>query len=101
MTAFARGGIVDRPTIFPMARGAGLMGEAGPEAIMPLKRTSDGSLGVRAEGGGTVINNFHINAVDARSFADLVRTNKALFESITVENIMRNGAIRGAIRGAV
>jgi|GEM_PF-3586317 len=101
LTAFARGGIVTKPTIFPMARGAGLMGEAGPEAIMPLKRTSDGSLGVRAEGGGTVINNFHINAVDARSFADLVRTNKALFESITVENIMRNGAIRGAIRGAV
>jgi len=46
---FARGGIVDRPTLFPMARGAGLMGEAGPEAVMPLKRTASGDLGVRAQ----------------------------------------------------
>jgi phage-related minor tail protein len=49
VTAFARGGIVDRPTLFPMANGAGLMGEAGPEAVMPLKRLGDGKLGVRAE----------------------------------------------------
>jgi phage-related minor tail protein len=47
---FARGGIVDRPTIFPMAHGMGLMGEAGPEAVMPLERGSDGRLGVSAEG---------------------------------------------------
>ncbi len=47
---FARGGIVDRPTIFPMAHGMGLMGEAGPEAVMPLERGSDGKLGVSAEG---------------------------------------------------
>lgn len=46
VTAFAHGGIVSRPTIFPMADGAGLMGEAGPEAIMPLKRGADGRLGV-------------------------------------------------------
>lgn len=44
--AFAGGGIVGGPTIFPMANGIGLMGEAGPEAIMPLKRGSDGRLGV-------------------------------------------------------
>jgi lambda family phage tail tape measure protein len=49
---FARGGVVDRPTLFPMARGAGLMGEAGPEAVMPLRRGSDGRLGVAASGGG-------------------------------------------------
>lgn len=47
---FARGGIVDRPTLFPMARGAGLMGEAGPEAIMPLRRGRDGRLGVSSGG---------------------------------------------------
>lgn len=40
-------GIVNSPTMFAFAKGAGLMGEAGPEAIMPLTRTSDGSLGVR------------------------------------------------------
>lgn len=40
--------VVSSPTIFPFARGAGLMGEAGPEAIMPLKRDSRGRLGVSA-----------------------------------------------------
>ncbi len=52
---FARGGIVDRPTVFPMARGAGLMGEAGPEAVMPLTRIG-GDLGVKAAGGNTEVN---------------------------------------------
>ncbi|APG04959.1 phage tail tape measure protein [Luteibacter rhizovicinus DSM 16549] len=44
--------IVDRPTTFAFARGAGLMGEAGPEAIIPLTRTADGKLGVKQVGGG-------------------------------------------------
>lgn len=42
-----RNGVVNSPTMFAFAKGAGLMGEAGPEAIMPLTRTADGSLGVR------------------------------------------------------
>ncbi|CDG20612.1 putative tail component [Xenorhabdus poinarii G6] len=42
------GQIVSSPTLFAFAKGAGLMGEAGPEAIMPLTRSADGSLGVRA-----------------------------------------------------
>ncbi|CCW31109.1 putative tail component [Xenorhabdus nematophila F1] len=41
------GQIVNSPTLFAFAKGAGLMGEAGPEAIMPLTRGADGSLGVR------------------------------------------------------
>jgi hypothetical protein len=49
--AFANGGIVNGPTLFPMANGTGLMGEAGPEAVMPLTRVG-GKLGVRAVGGG-------------------------------------------------
>jgi lambda family phage tail tape measure protein len=49
---FARGGIVDKPTMFPFANGIGLMGEAGPEAIMPLRRGRDGRLGVQAANGG-------------------------------------------------
>ncbi|MDV3143331.1 MAG: phage tail tape measure protein [Sweet potato little leaf phytoplasma] len=46
------GSIVSSPTLFAFAKGAGLMGEAGPEAIMPLTRAADGSLGVRALGAG-------------------------------------------------
>ncbi|HCD1254064.1 TPA: phage tail tape measure protein [Citrobacter freundii] len=43
-----RNGVVNSPTMFAFAKGAGLMGEAGPEAIMPLTRTADGTLGIRA-----------------------------------------------------
>lgn len=51
---FASGGVVSGPTLFPMSGGAGLMGEAGPEAIMPLTRVG-GKLGVRAAGGGGTV----------------------------------------------
>ena len=67
--AFANGGVftnsvVSSPTLFKFAKGTGLMGEAGPEAIMPLTRGSDGKLGVRAHGtsgGGSVIIQQHFN----------------------------------------
>ncbi|MCC8934480.1 MULTISPECIES: phage tail tape measure protein [Rhizobiaceae] len=67
---FAEGGVVASPTYFPLAGGAGLMGEAGAEAILPLKRGADGALGVAAEGAGagTVIH-FQVTASDAASFA--------------------------------
>ncbi len=53
VTAFASGGVVSQPSFFPMSGNrTGLIGEAGPEAIMPLTRTSSGDLGVRAIGGG-------------------------------------------------
>lgn len=47
LTAFADGGIVDSPTMFKHSDGAGIMGEAGPEAVMPLERGGDGKLGVK------------------------------------------------------
>jgi hypothetical protein len=51
--AYANGGIVNSPTMFPMnGNKTGLMGEDGPEAIMPLKRGANGKLGVQAEGSG-------------------------------------------------
>jgi len=59
---FASGGIVSKPTLFKFAQGTGLMGEAGPEAIMPLRRGAGGRLGVSA--GGAMGNNISIN-VDA------------------------------------
>ena len=60
--AFASGGVVGSASLFGMRGGLGLMGEAGPEAIMPLKRGADGKLGVAAAGGGTVVNNYNVAA---------------------------------------
>jgi lambda family phage tail tape measure protein len=58
---YAQGGVVTSPTVFPMANGMGLMGEAGPEAIMPLKRGADGKLGVAGGSGGDVTINTSVN----------------------------------------
>jgi phage-related minor tail protein len=67
--AFASGGVVSQPTYFPMPGGAGLMGEAGSEAIMPLKRGSDGRLGVAAGDSGPAVQIiFNVQATDAQSF---------------------------------
>lgn len=77
--AFAKGGaftnqIVDSPTMFKFAKGTGLMGEAGPEAIMPLKRDSNGNLGVRAGSGGgnteVVVNNYSSAQAETRETRD-------------------------------
>ncbi|GGE40617.1 phage tail tape measure protein [Actibacterium pelagium] len=66
---FATGGIVSGPVAFPMRGGTGLMGEAGPEAIMPLTRGADGRLGVRSEGGGRSVNiTMNITTPDVQGF---------------------------------
>lgn len=67
---FAGGGVVTRPTLFPMASGTGLMGEAGPEGVLPLKRVG-GKLGVNAAGLGTVV-----NIIDQRSGAPAPRVSE-------------------------
>ncbi|MEI6986412.1 MAG: phage tail tape measure C-terminal domain-containing protein, partial [Rhodospirillaceae bacterium] len=81
VTAFASGGIFDRPPLFPMATGMGLMGEAGPEAVMPLQRGPDGRLGVSSSGGGgsnllqmTDATSTYIINVDARGSTDAEAT---------------------------
>ena len=65
---FAKGGIVSAPTSFPMRGGRGLMGEAGPEAIMPLARGPDGRLGVQAGGGRPVTVVMKITTPDVQGF---------------------------------
>jgi lambda family phage tail tape measure protein len=64
---FARGGVVNSTTYFPMANGdTGMMGEAGPEAIMPLARDASGRLGVRGGGGGGGGGSQVVYNIDAR-----------------------------------
>ncbi len=67
---FARGGVISSPTAFPMRGGRGLMGEAGPEAIMPLTRGPDGRLGVQTQGGGRAVNIvMNVTTPDVQGFA--------------------------------
>ncbi|WP_422099090.1 phage tail tape measure protein [Variovorax sp.] len=92
-------GIYDRPQVFAFAKGAGIFGEAGPEAIMPLQRDSQGRLGVMSAGGGggasvsggltfAPVNHFHMDSrVDrGAAMADLNRAlsqnNRAQFEQL-------------------
>lgn len=76
--AFANGSVVFQPTIFPMANGIGLMGEAGPEAIMPLRRLPSGKLGVEASGGGSS----YMISVDARGSTDPAATARQVEQAV-------------------
>lgn len=66
---FASGGVIGAPTYFPLMQGGvGLAGEAGPEAIMPLRRGPDGRLGVAGAGGGASNITIQIATPDPGSF---------------------------------
>lgn len=101
VTAFAKGGVVSSPTTFKFAKGTGLMGEAGPEAIMPLKRGADGALGVQMHGKGggapsapvvTVTNHYAISG--AVSSAEIVQSIQQSAEQ-TKNDVLR--ALPGAL----
>jgi phage-related minor tail protein len=123
MIPFARGGaftnsIVNRPTIFPMASGSiGLMGEAGPEAVMPLTRMSNGKLGVsiadfapmpagravdsRAAGNSMIVNIYNEsgNEVERKEYthSDGTRELMIRIKREVQDDIMRGGQIGRAI----
>ncbi len=63
---FARGGVVNKPTVFPMKNGVGLMGETRPEAIMPLTR-KNGKLGVEASNTGAVVNIYNYSGANVET----------------------------------
>ena len=110
-----RNSVVSEPTFFThqaliskYAKGAGLMGEAGPEAVMPLVRTSGGNLGVRAEGTGkqivnvTVINNAGAQvetsqrenedgSLDVEIMIDQMVTRSMVKRSGGASNVLRKG----------
>ncbi|MEL6751344.1 MAG: phage tail tape measure protein [Pseudomonadota bacterium] len=71
VTPFAKGGVVSSPSYFTAGGSLGVAGEAGPEAILPLARGSDGRLGVRAggQGGGAMNVTFNIATPDVTGFA--------------------------------
>lgn len=105
LQAFAKGGLVDRPTIFPMAKGTGLMGEAGTEAIMPLTRDAKGRLGVTTSGAGMTPNvevnviNQTSTAASASSTARYDETAKKFIVDVVLADYHRGGRVRDIIGG--
>ncbi|MEL6645106.1 MAG: phage tail tape measure protein [Pseudomonadota bacterium] len=88
---FASGGVVSAPVAFPMRGGTGLMGEAGPEAILPLARGADGRLGVRSASGGRPMNVVvNISTPDVAGF-ERSRSQVAAQVSRMLSQAQRNG----------
>ena len=100
---YANGGVVGSPTTFPMSGGkTGLMGEAGPEAIMPLKRGANGKLGVQMEGGATttVVQNFNFSANGDESVKKLIAQAAPKIADMTKSSLL-NDRRRGGTTKAV
>jgi len=104
LVPYADGGVVGGPTYFPMAGGrTGLMGEAGPEAIMPLKRGKDGKLGVQAEGGaGDVIihQNFNFTANGDESVKKIIAQQAPAIANMTKKSILDDRRRGGQMKQA-
>jgi len=103
--AYADGGVVGSPTTFGMNDGrTGLMGEAGPEAIMPLKRGKNGKLGVQAEGGsgGDVIihQNFNFTANGDESVKKIIAQQAPAIANMTKKSILDDRRRGGQMKQA-
>ena len=97
VTPYASGGVVSSPTFFPMAKGTGLMGEAGPEMIAPLFRDSKGDMGVKST--APVVNvsveNYGNDNVDVQQDAE---GNINIVIAKVVDSINRSGVVGQAIQ---
>ena len=105
VSAYANGGVVGSPTYFPMSGGkTGLMGEAGPEAIMPLKRGSNGKLGVQVDGnsGGSVVVNqtFNFSANGDESVKKIIAQAAPQIAQMTQQKIMDSRRRGGSMKAA-
>ncbi|NCC82355.1 MAG: phage tail tape measure protein, partial [Clostridia bacterium] len=89
--------IVDTPTMFPFAKGIGLMGEAGAEAILPLTRTSGGELGVRAKNESS---NVSVQIIDQRTNSNAQNIQTEESEGVDGQKILRV-MIRDEIRNSI
>ena len=98
---FANGGVVNSPTMFGMSGGrTGLMGEAGPEAIMPLKRGSDGKLGVEGGGNVTVHQTFNFSANGDESVKKIIAQAAPKIAQMTEAKIINSRQRGGQMRRA-
>ncbi len=104
LVPYADGGVVGGPTYFPMAGGrTGLMGESGPEAIMPLKRGKNGKLGVQADGGsGDVIihQNFNFTANGDESVKKIIAQQAPAIANMTKKQILDDRRRGGQMKQA-
>lgn len=83
---FASGGVVSAPTFFPMSGGrTGLLGESGPEAILPLKRTSSGQLGVEGGGGISIM----LGGINIQSEGDFLKLSASEQGRIVAEHVRK------------
>lgn len=86
---FATGGVVGSPTMFGTRSGLGLMGEAGPEAIMPLTRGANGELGVKAEGvGGSPVVVNVINNANAKATVNQRQTSQGTEIDVMIDQLV-------------
>lgn len=102
---FANGGVVNRPTMFGMSGGrSGLMGEAGPEAIMPLHRGANGKLGVQSSGGGqgnvTVNQSFNFSANGDDSVKRIIAGEAPKLSAMALQKVMQERRRGGAVKQA-
>jgi hypothetical protein len=100
------GGVYDSPQYFKFAKGAGMFAEAGPEAIMPLRRDSAGMLGVSAVGAGTTVNVYNqAPGVQATARESRDNNGRAIIDVVVeavegrlVDSMARNGRFGQALQ---